>query len=107
MYKLSIIEPFDFGTVNNIQQFVIRIKKGINNNWLIILENPISYNEIRSKYLLSRTSKEYYHVDLQESYLETLTLEMMIIAGLNEENFTEYNIENYRGNFLTGELSRN
>ena len=104
MYKLLIVEPFEFGTINNIEQSVIDIKKGVNNNWLIILETVINFTGIQSKYLLIKTKKEYYHINLQEQLFKTLILEMAMIPGLNEKNFSEHDLKNYRGNFLTGEL---
>jgi hypothetical protein len=105
MFKLLVFEPWEFGTINGVGPFKVAIKKAAKDNWLIIFDNTIKHKGELTKYLLSKTEKKYAKIDLLNVPFENIILEMALIPNLSEQNFMDYDLDDFRGEFLTGELS--
>ena len=105
MFKLLITEPWEFGTINGVGPFNVALKKGLMLDWLITFDKEIIYKEKKYLCLLSRIEKGFKDVNILKQKFNILRLEIAVIEGLNQQNFNLHNIENYRGEFLTGELS--
>jgi hypothetical protein len=104
-FKLLIIEPWEFGTANGVGPFIVSLKRGIINNWLVVFEKEIIFKGLHTKYLLAKTQKKNEKIDLEIELFEKLILEMAAISDIDELNFKEYDLSDFRGEFLTGELS--
>jgi hypothetical protein len=104
MFKLLIIEPWEFGTANGVGPFSVDLIKGVNNNWLIIFDVTIEYKGNQTKYLLGKTKQKDAHIDLSKDLFEKVLLELAMLSGLNEQNYINYDLDKFRGEFFTGKL---
>jgi hypothetical protein len=105
MFKLLVIEPWEFGTLNGVGPFNVSLRKGVKSNWLIIFDITIIYKGERTNYLMSKTERKHAETNLLEEMFNNVKLETALMSGLNEQNYMNYDIDGFRGEFLTGELS--
>ena len=106
MFKLIVNEPWEFGTINGVGPFEVVLRKGVRDNWLIIFNVSIKFENGHTKYLLAKTQKSLVKLNLLEERFERLSLEMAVIENLNEGNFKDYDLDDCRRGFLTGEVSK-
>ncbi len=98
--KLNIIEPWEHGTEKSIDVDII----GKNNNqYFLKLNTPISIKDYEYHYLLFRLKGEEKSIDITEAK-GVFPIEIVYKEELREDNFSTYQIDDFRSNFLLGEI---
>jgi hypothetical protein len=99
--KLNIIEPWELGTEKAIPASIIDEYEG---QYLIYLPTPR---------LIKGKSISYFLAELRGSdklglpsdkMRGTVLFNMVYLDEINDRNFRRYRIEDFRGNFLLGEI---
>jgi hypothetical protein len=72
---------------NGVGPFNVTIKKALNDNWLIILDDTIKYKNITTNHLLCKAQKKHAQVNLLKDKFEDVLLEIAIMPDLNEKKF--------------------
>jgi len=97
--KLNILEPWEFGTEKGINIKDIDKSK---NQFLLYTEEPYVINNHKYEFFLAKPKGKVnlFSVNKKDSIL----LEMVYDKNLSPENFTSYQIKDFRDNFFLGEL---
>ncbi len=99
--KLNIIEPWELGTEKAIN---VNIVDEYGGQYLIFLPDRLTANETRINYLIGEP-REDKSLDLFSNDTQgTIPLNLVYSTEINAENFKNYRLEKFRGNFLLGEV---
>ncbi|SRR5258706_8068682 len=100
--KLNIIEPWEFGTEKAITASVVDEYEG---QYLISILEPLAIKGNPIRYLIGEMTGEEKSLDLFSNNAQgTLALNMVYSDEINEQNFKNHRISDFRGNFLLGEI---
>lgn len=100
--KLYIIEPWEFST--NQESIKIKDIDKSKNQFLLYLEEPYTINNHKYEFFLAKPKgKDKISLgDLDKKF--PIMIAMVYDKNLSPENFTSYQIKDFRNNFLLGEL---
>jgi|GEM_PF-2137488 len=99
--KLNIIEPWEFGTEKAVHVSVV---EKFEDQYLFSLAEPLLMKGLRTKYLIGELREEKSPDILSDKVKGTFALNMVFSDEINEKNFRNYLIKDFRGNFLLGEI---
>jgi len=97
--KLQILEPWEFGTEKGINIKDIDKSK---NQYLLYTEEPYIINNHEYKFFLAKSKNKINLFSVAKK--NSIILEMVYDKNLNPKNFIDYQIKDFRRNFLLGEL---
>ncbi|MEM6738223.1 MAG: hypothetical protein AAF620_19360 [Bacteroidota bacterium] len=100
--KLNIIEPWEFGTDKGVTASIVGENNG---QYLIRLSNPMKLQDNEAKYFLAELRDRHSNDNLNKpgKYL----LNMVYSQRINEINFKEHKISDFRSGLLVGEAILN
>lgn len=102
--KLNIVEPWELGTEKAI---TVSIVDKHESDYLLYLPEPFLIKGKSINYLIGELREEKLVDLLSDEVHGTFALNMVYPNEITKENFTEYPIKNFRGNFLLGEIILN
>ena len=102
LVQLNILEPWEHGTQKSIDINIIN-KEG--NQYLMKLNSSISIGNNLYSYFLFRVAERHKNNDLFSLRIKgTFPVEIVYKEDIDENNFTLFNIDDFRNNFLFGEI---
>ena len=100
--KLNILEPWEFGTEKGIE---IKDFDKFNNHILLHIKNPYIIDNEPYNFLLAKMrGDEKINLLSSISFKKNIMLTIVYDKNIDDMNFINYNIKEFRNNFLLGEL---
>jgi hypothetical protein len=101
MGKLNIIEPWELATEKAVDALIIDRHEG---EYLFSLTTPLSIKGKHISYLIGQLRDQESLDIISNKTHGTIALNMVYSEEINAQNFRDYSIKNFRGNFLLGEI---
>lgn len=100
--KLNILEPWEYGTLRPIDAVILAQNRC---QYLIMLFEPRAFGEVNASHLMGELRDKSAHIDLLLPGLQgAFAMNLVFSAGINEQNFPDLSIKDFRNNFLLGEI---
>lgn len=100
--KLNIIEPWELGTDKAIETSIVDYHEG---QYLFYLFKPLPIKGKSVSYLVGELRDKEKSLDLFSDKIRgTVALNMVYSDEVDRQNFRNYRIKDFRGNFLSGEV---
>jgi len=100
-FKLNIIDPWDYGTESAID--VTLIKK-VAREFLLFLRTPIMFKNKKVQYFVCVLKRKEDEDKFNNGLKGTYPINMVFDENINCKDSGLQDFENYRGNFLYGEI---
>ena len=102
MYKLNIIEPWEFGTDQAIDVDIVARNQG---QCLILLSEPRMFGEMLTSYLIGELREDSSQINSLFSGLHgTFAMNLVFSDEISKHNFPNLSMKSFRANFLLGEI---
>ena len=95
------MEPWEFGTEKAIAASIVDKNES---QYLLHLDEPLMIKGKAVNYLIGELRGQELIDILTDKVHGTFALNMVYSNEVTEQNFRDYHIKNFRGNFLLGEI---
>jgi hypothetical protein len=99
--RLNIIEPWEFGTEKSIAASIVDKNE---EQYLLYLPEPLWIKGKAINYLIGELRDKNLSDILSDKVHGTFALNMIYSNDVTIQNFRGYQIKDFRGNFLLGEI---